>query len=113
MRMRDAPPMTSIGLTLKRNAVPAICMLVAAYFAGHALFGASGLMALGSIRSERSTLEAENTRLAAEKAAIERRIALLNPARVDPDYADELVRQQLGVIRPDEVVVPLEDKPAG
>jgi len=35
------------------------------------------------------------------------RAALLDPRRVDPDLADELVRRDLGVARPDELVVPL------
>ena len=37
----------------------------------------------------------------------ERRIALLDPRKVDPDYADELVRSNLGVVRGDEVVLEL------
>jgi cell division protein FtsB len=111
--VRDAFPMSTLAATLKRSAVPVACALVCAYFAGHALLGDSGLMALGSIRAERAAAEAEHAKLSAEKAGIERRIALLDPRRVDPDYADELVRQQLGVVRPDEVVIPLEDRAAG
>ncbi len=111
--LRDASAMSTLAATLKRSAVPAACALVCLYFAGHALLGDSGLMALGSIRAERAAAEAENAKLSAEKAGIERRIALLDPRRVDPDYADELVRQQLGVVRPDEVVIPLETTPAG
>jgi hypothetical protein len=39
-----------------------------------------------------------------------RDIDLLDPRGADPDFADELVRRHLGVIRPDELIVPL-DKP--
>ena len=38
---------------------------------------------------------------------LKNRVALLDPKHVDPDMADELVRKQLGVANPDEVIVPL------
>jgi metal-responsive CopG/Arc/MetJ family transcriptional regulator len=47
------------------------------------------------------------TALNARKAVLAHRAALLDPRRVDPDLADELVRRDLGVARPDELVVPL------
>ena len=34
--------------------------------------------------------------------------ALLDPRKADPDIADELVRKDLGLVRPDEVIIPLE-----
>jgi cell division protein FtsB len=38
---------------------------------------------------------------------------LLDPRHVDPDLADELVRRNLDLVKPDEVVVPLPpDTPA-
>jgi len=33
---------------------------------------------------------------------------LLDPRSADPDLADEMVRGQLGLVRPDEVIVPLD-----
>ena len=36
------------------------------------------------------------------------RSALLDPNKADPDMADELVRKDLGLVRPDEVIVPLD-----
>ena len=35
-------------------------------------------------------------------------LALLDPKKADPDMADELVRRDLGLIRADEVIVPLD-----
>jgi hypothetical protein len=40
-------------------------------------------------------------------AVLKHRSQLLDPRRADPDMADELVRRDLGLVRPDEVVVPL------
>ena len=36
------------------------------------------------------------------------RRGLLDPNKADPDMADELVRKDLGLVRPDEVIVPLD-----
>ena len=36
------------------------------------------------------------------------RSALLDPRKADPDMADELVRRDLGLVRADEVILPLE-----
>jgi cell division protein FtsB len=33
---------------------------------------------------------------------------LLDPKKADPDMADELVRRDLGLVRPDEVIIPLD-----
>jgi cell division protein FtsB len=97
-------PLTDL---LSRAALPAVCVMVAGYFISHAAFGTTGLLALGEIRARHADLAARNTQLQAERATMQRRIALLDPARVDPDYADQLVRDQLGFVRPDEVIVPL------
>ena len=93
---------------MKRAALPALCLLVILYFGTHALFGSSGYFALDDIRRSKQELSEQHAALAARKAALGRNIDLLNPKGADPDYADELVRRHLGVIRPDEVIVPLD-----
>ncbi len=93
---------------MKRAALPALCLLIILYFGTHALFGTSGYLALDDIRSERAALDARKKQLEKRRAALERDIVLLDPKGADPDFADELVRRHLGVIRPDEVIVPLE-----
>jgi cell division protein FtsB len=37
-------------------------------------------------------------------------VQLLDPEAADPDLASELVREQLGVIHEDDVVITLEDE---
>jgi cell division protein FtsB len=93
---------------MKRAALPALCLLVMLYFGIHALFGSSGLFALDDIRRSKQALSAEQATLAARKEMLGRKIQLLDPKGADPDFADELVRRHLGVIRPDEVIVPLD-----
>lgn len=92
---------------MKRAALPALCLLVIFYFGTHALLGPAGYLALDDIRQEQGELAAKKSMLLARKAALSRDIALLDPRGADPDFADELVRRHLGVIRPDEVIVPL------
>jgi cell division protein FtsB len=104
-------PATIIDL-LKRAALPAMCLLVILYFGVHALFGSSGYFALDDIRRSRADLEARQAVLQAQKAALSRDIDLLDPRGADPDFADELVRRHLGVIRPDELIVTLEQPAA-
>lgn len=104
-------PATVIDM-MKRAALPALCLLVILYFGVHALFGSSGYLALDDIRRSKAELEVQQATLAARKSALSRDIALLDPRGADPDFADELVRRHLGVIRPDELIVPLEEPAA-
>ena len=43
-----------------------------------------------------------------ERAQLKHRSQLLDPRKADPDMADELVRKDLGLVRPDEVIIPLD-----
>lgn len=97
---------------LRRALLPALCLAVGGYFLAHAFTGPSGILALEGIRAEQARLAAERARLEAERDALARRIALLDPRGADPDLADELVRRHLGVVRPDELVVPLPPAPS-
>lgn len=92
----------------KRAALPATCVAVMLYFGAHALFGTSGYFALDEIRRDQAELLQKKMQLEEQHRLLERNIALLAPEGVNPDYADELVRRHLGVMRPDELVIPLE-----
>ncbi len=92
---------------LRRAAFPATCLVAIAYFAFHAVAGNTGLLQWREYRAEHAALTAQAAQVAAQRAALERQTALLDPRHVDPDLADELVRRNLGVVRPDEVVVDL------
>ena len=87
--------------------LPAACIAWSGYFAFHAVTGDTGLLAWGGYRAERAQLETRASAIATRKGALEHRVALLDPRHIDPDLADELVREQLNVVRKDEVVVPL------
>ena len=47
--------------------------------------------------------------LEAERTHLRHKSALLDPRKADPDLAEEMVRKDLGMVRSDEVVVPLDN----
>jgi cell division protein FtsB len=86
---------------------PALALLVVGNFAGYAIAGPNGLLAWGGYHRNLENRKAELTRLQAEKAQLQHHSKLLDPNKADPDMADELVRRDLGLVRNDEVIVPL------
>jgi len=99
-------------ILIRRAAWPAAGMLVIAYFLGAAIVGENGVMAWGDYRRAKAVEGARLAQLEAEKARLAHRAQLLDPAHVDPDLAEELVRRDLGVVRPDEVIIPMDEAPA-
>ena len=96
----------SIGL-MRRMFWPALALLVVGNFAGYAVAGPNGLLAWGGYNRDLQERKVELAELQAEKARLQHRSQLLDPNKADPDIADELVRRDLGLVRPDEVIVPL------
>ncbi len=93
-------------LSIIRSALlPAVALFVIADFAGFALFGANGVMSWAGYHRQKTDHQAALAALQARKAQLEHRSALLDPAHVDPDLADEIVRKQTRQVRPDEVIL--------
>ena len=101
----------AVKLTLKqlmlRSALPAVCVVVGGYFAFHAMSGPTGYVAWREYKVQRSNLQQAVSTSEEQQAALQRRLVLLDPRHVDPDLADELVRRNLDLMKPDEVIVPL------
>ncbi len=74
---------------------------------GMALAGPSGVLAWSENLSLLEKREAQIAQLKAERDELSNRVALLDPKHVDPDLAGELVRKNLNVVHPDEVVIKL------
>ena len=96
----------NIGL-IRRMFWPALALLVVGNFAGYAIAGPNGLLAWGGYHRNLNERKVELAELKAEKARLQHRSRLLDPSKADPDIADELVRRDLGLVREDEVIVPL------
>lgn len=96
------------SFALLRSAAPtAMMMLVIALFGGYAVIGNNGVLAWGDYSRQLEQSRDELARLEKEKAVLANRVALLDPKKANPDMADELIRRELGLAHPDEVIVPL------
>ncbi len=94
---------------IKRAALPALAIMIIANFVGYAVVGSNGVLSLGDYRRLKVERAVELTQLEEERTRLAHRADLLDPRHADPDLADEMVRRELGVVRPDEVVISLED----
>ena len=97
----------SLGL-IRRATIPALALIVVGSFAGHAIAGPNGILAWGGYHRALKERQAELAQIEQEREQMRHRSALLDPRKADPDMADELVRKDLGLVRPDEVIIPLE-----
>ena len=93
---------------IRRAAFPALALIVVGTFAGHAVAGPNGILAWGGYHRALEQRKAELAQLEKEKAELKHRSDLLDPRHADPDLADEMTRKQLGLVRPDEVIIPLD-----
>ena len=76
---------------------------------GLAIAGPSGLLAWSENLRLLDQRQAQLTKIEAERKALENRVALLDPDHADPDMVGELLRSQLNVVHPNEVVIKLDD----
>jgi cell division protein FtsB len=72
---------------------------------GLVLAGPSGLLAWSENNSLLTERQIELKQLQIERSELVNRVALLDPAHVDPDMAGELLRSNLNVVHPDEMVM--------
>ena len=95
---------------IRRAALPAVGLLVIANFVGYAVIGDNGVLSWGDYRRMKAERTVQLAELEAEKSRLAHRAQLLDPRRADPDLAEELVRRDLGLVRPDEVIIELDDE---
>jgi cell division protein FtsB len=79
----------------------ALLLLMGAYVVA----GPSGLIAWGENQHMLEQRQVKLAELKQERARIRNRVDLLDPRHVDPDLAGELLRGNLNVARPDEMVM--------
>ena len=103
--MADVTRMKSPALLIRSAAAPALALLVIANFAGYALFGANGVLAFSDYKRSLVERSARLEQVQLQRERLVHRNRLLGP-KVDPDYADELVRRETGQVRPDEFIIP-------
>lgn len=95
-------------LKLPRESVTQSLALVVLLFLGAvAIAGPSGALAWSENVRLLDQREAEVARLTAERDRLKNRVELLDPRHADPDLVGELLRKDLNVAHPDELVIPL------
>jgi cell division protein FtsB len=99
---------TRIFELIRRSAMPALALIVVGTFAAHAVAGPNGLLAWGGYHRALKERQTELAQLQQEKVQLRHHSALLDPRKADRDMADELVRKDLGLVRQDEVIIPLD-----
>ncbi|MEZ5900916.1 MAG: septum formation initiator family protein [Hyphomicrobium sp.] len=82
------------------------CLVSSAYFGFHALHGRHGLDARNQLLERSALLDFEIKSLETVRSKLERDVALLSPQKPDPDMVEEIARDVLGYVRPDDVIVP-------
>ena len=103
---RTASPIKTL---LRRAGVPAIALIAIGFFAYNAALGPTGVVAAKEFKAELDQKQIEFAALEKHRAELKNRVDLLDKKRgADPDLVDELARKQLNVVRPDEVIIPLE-----
>ena len=96
--------MQAIGLWLRGRWLAFVVTAILAYFGYHAIHGQRGILAWVDKSRELEHAKQKLAELDAERAGLERRVAGLQPDRLDPDLLEEELRK-LGYVRPDEVIL--------
>ena len=92
--------------TILRSAgLPAIALIAMGFFGYYAVLGPNGILALREFKAQVAQKNVEYQVLDKRRAELKNRVTLLDSKGADPDMVDELVRKQLKVVRPDEVIV--------
>lgn len=94
-------------LTRREKLTQMGALAVLLFLAAMALAGPGGMLAWGETLSVLDQRNAQIAQLTAERDELQNLVALLDPRHVDPDLAGELVRRDLNVAHPDEVVIEL------
>ncbi|MFT4026522.1 MAG: septum formation initiator family protein [Novosphingobium sp.] len=101
-RLRSEPKLQKESVT---QGVALACLLL---LGGIAIVGPSGILSWSEHRRLLEQRQQEIVQLTAERDAIRNRVARLDPRQVDPDLAGELLRSNLNVVHPDEMVMMLK-----
>lgn len=103
---RRAHPRASAPKLPRESMTQSFALIVLLALGAFALAGPGGLLALSENARLLSQRKAEVARLTAQRDALRNRVNLLDPKNADPDLVGELLRKDLNVAHPDEMVIP-------
>ena len=93
---------------LRAAAAPAAALIFVAFFGGYALIGPNGALAWGEYSRQLKDRQAQLARVEKARSELANRVTLLDPRHANRDLAEELVRRDLGLVQPGEVVIRLK-----
>lgn len=88
----------------------ALALMLLVVLTVSAIAGPTGLLAWAENDEAFDQRKARIAMLTETRDALRNRVELLDPRGADPDLVSELVREDLGVIHPDEIVIIFEDE---
>lgn len=88
-----------------RLIVPALSLVLLAYFSYHAWSGRYGIESMRQMREEAVHLEFELAATRLKRRAIEERVALLRDGTIERDMLDEQARGALNLLQSDELAI--------
>lgn len=93
---------------VKSIIIPGLSLFALLGIATYALLGPTGIIAWTDYRGALKERKIELAELERKRDALRNRQRLLDSDNVDPDLAGELLRKELNVVAPDEIVVPMK-----
>jgi cell division protein FtsB len=90
---------------------PVLGISLMCYFGYHLVQGERGLLSWLRLTQEVKLAQARLADLDGEREALDRRVSLLRPDRLDPDMLDERARATLNLVGPHEIVILNNAKP--
>ncbi|WP_234026376.1 FtsB family cell division protein [Qipengyuania thermophila] len=85
-------------------------LVTASVLLGLIVAGPSGLIAWSEYAQLKEKREAELAALIERRDRLRQRVILLNPDNADPDLVGELIRRNLNVVHPDEMILSLDEE---
>ncbi len=88
-----------------KQAMALLCLLA---LTGFAIAGPTGLLAWNENATLLDQRQAQITELSQQRDELRNRVDLLDPESADPDLVGELLRSEMNMVHPDEVVITIE-----
>lgn len=92
----------------REQVIQGVALISLLVLAGLALLGPSGLLAWGEQASLLEQRKGQVAVLEAKRSEMKGRVNALHPDHADPDMVGELLRRNMHVVHPDEIVLTLE-----
>lgn len=103
MKRSARPQLPREGLT------QGFALIALVVLAGMAIAGPAGLLSWSENNRLLKQRQTELAQLTARRDELKNRVDLLDPRHADPDLVGELLRQNLNVAHPDEIVIARPD----